>query len=44
MMLFMKQLLEILKPADKILQSREAGYAEAAPVIRATLKKIESSH
>lgn len=42
MMLFMKQLLEILKPADKILQSREAGYVEAVPVIRATVKKIES--
>lgn len=41
-MLFMKQLLAILKPADKILQSREAGYVDAVPVIRATVKKIES--
>lgn len=41
-MLFMKDILEIIKPADKILQSREIGYADAVPVIKAVLNALES--
>lgn len=41
MMVFLKDLLEILKPADKILQAREVGYVDAVPVIAAVLEKIE---
>lgn len=41
-LVFIKDLLEVLKPADKILQSREIGYVDANPVIAAVLRKIES--
>lgn len=41
MMVFLKDVLEILKPADKILQSREIGYADAVSVIQAVLDEIE---
>lgn len=41
MLLFLYNLLEILKPADKFFQSREVGYIDAAPMIKATLKEVE---
>lgn len=41
MMVFLKNLLDILKPADKVLQSREIGYVDAVPVIAAVLEQIE---
>lgn len=41
-MLYMKDLLEIIRPADKILQSREIGYVDALPVIQSVLKKVEN--
>lgn len=40
-MFFMKEILEIIKPADKILQSREIGYVDAVPVIKAVLNALE---
>lgn len=40
-MLFMKENLEIIKPAEKILQSREIGYVDAVPVIKAVLNALE---
>lgn len=40
-MVFLKDLLEILKPADKILQSREVGYVEAVPVIATVIKEVK---
>lgn len=39
-MVFMKELLEIIKPADKALQSREIGYSDASPFITVALNKI----
>lgn len=41
MMVFLKEILEILKPADKILQSREVGYVEALPVITAVINEVK---
>lgn len=41
MMLFLRDLLETLKPADKVLQSRKLGYVESVPVIAATLEELE---
>lgn len=41
MMVFLKELLEVLKPADKILQSREVGYVEAVPVITAVINEVK---
>lgn len=41
MMVFLKAILETLKPADKVLQSREIGYVDAVSVISSTLKRIE---
>lgn len=41
-MLLLKDLLQIFKPADKILQRRETGYVDALPVVKTILLHIES--
>lgn len=40
MLIFMKKFLNLIAPADKILQSRDVGFREAMPVIENTLEKV----
>lgn len=37
----MKEFLDLISPADKILQSRDVGYREALPVIRTVVSEVE---
>lgn len=40
MLAYMKEFLNFIAPADKILQSRDVGYRDALPVIDGVIKKI----
>lgn len=40
MVTFMKEFLNFIAPADKILQSRDVGFREALPIIDDVIKKI----
>lgn len=41
-MYFMRDILEIIKPADRILQEREKSYSTAIPVIQTVIDQIGS--
>lgn len=41
MLLFMKEFLNLISPADKILQSRDIGYREAMPVIKTVISEVQ---
>lgn len=37
----MKEFLNLISPADKILQSRDVGYREALPIIKTVISEVE---
>lgn len=41
MMIFLKDLFEILKPAEKILRARDVGFVKAVPVITAVIREVK---
>lgn len=40
MLIFMKEFLNTIAPADKVLQSRDVGFREAQPIIQDVVSKI----
>lgn len=42
LLLFMKEFLNLISPADKILQSRDVGFREAMPVIQEVVSNIRN--